>query len=845
LRYESGAARFLEQPAAAVAGGSPNRPDMLNRQLGPYTIIAPLGAGGMGEVYRARDNRLDRDVAIKTLAAHVTADPERRARFAREARTLATLNHPHIGAIYGLEEADDVTALVLELVEGPTLADRLARGPLPIADAFTIGGQIAAALGAAHEKGIVHRDLKPANIVLQGSANAPGVPSGDVRAKVLDFGLAKTMAIGLDGDLTQRPAGSLDGTAEGLILGTPAYMSPEQTRGHAVDKRADIWAFGCVLYEMLTGRRAFEGETISDTFVSILEREPDWAALPADTPASIHTLLQRCLRKDPQKRLHDITDARLEIDERDSAATRATPGVQVLVRRRFFAGTIAAVLLAVIVGAAWWWLGPAAGGRPPRQGDVPSLAVLPFATIGAGEQYFADGVTEAVTTELGRVSGLRVIASNSTFNFRGKESIRDIGRELGVGLIVQGSVQRAAGSVALDVRLVDTRDDTALWSDRFSRELTNVLAVQEDIASQIAGAIAKRFGSTITAKSPARATTNPDAYDAYLRGVWHLKGRMLATARRTRLIAAIEDLERAVSMDRDFALARAALASAYTQRAFYEATDPAFEQKAFVEIERALAITPDLAEAYLARAQLTWNLRNRFPHKAAVDDLRRALSINPNLADAYVELGKIYHHVGLTDKAVEATAQAQRLDPSQRDAAARGWRSLIDAGRLPEVLNEVERSDTRYGPALYTRADALLALKRPEESLRLLMPATLTEGVDLEADLGAKALLGVVYATLGRQQDAERTIAAVAPRAENPTGLSHMHHAQFHIGSTLALLGRHDDAVRWLAKAVDEGYPSYPRFSTDESLAPLKGHAAFDALLERLKQDWDRWQKTL
>jgi TolB-like protein/Tfp pilus assembly protein PilF len=818
---------------------------MIGRQLGPYTIIAPLGAGGMGEVYRARDNRLDRDVAIKTLAAHVTADPERRSRFAREARTLATLNHPHIGAIYGLEEADGVTALVLELVEGPTLADRLARGPLPIADAFTIGGQIAAALGAAHEKGIVHRDLKPANIVLQGSANASGVPSGDVRAKVLDFGLAKTMAVGLDGDLTQRPAGSLDGTAEGLILGTPAYMSPEQTRGHAVDKRADIWAFGCVLYEMLTGRRAFEGDTISDTFVSILEREPDWAALPADTPASIHTLLQRCLRKDPQKRLHDITDARLEIDERDSASTRSTPGVQVPVRRRFFAGTIAAVLLAVIVGAAWWWLSPAAGGRPPPQGDVPSLAVLPFATIGAGEQYFADGVTEAVTTELGRVSGLRVIASNSTFNFRGKESTRDIGLKLGVGLIVQGSVQRAAGNVALDVRLVDTRDDTALWSDRFSRELTNVLAVQEDIASQIAGAIAKRFGSTITARSPARATTNPDAYDAYLRGVWHLKGRASAMTRGTRLTAAIEELERAVSMDRDFALARAALASAYTQRFFYETTDPAFEQKAFVQIERALAIKPDLAEAYLARAQLTWNLRNRFPHKAAVDDLRRALSINPNLADAYVELGKIYYHVGLTDKAVEANAQAQRLDPAEKAAAARGWRSLTDAGRLPEILNEIERSGTQYGSAVYTRADALLAVKRPQESLRLLIPATLAEGVDLETDLGAKALLGAVYATLGRWEDAERTIAAVAPRAENPMGLSHMHHAQFHIGSTLALLGRPDDAVRWLAKAVEEGYPSYPRFSTDESLASLKGHAAFDALLERLRKDWDRWQKTL
>ena len=274
---------FLETPAAAVVAGASIGIPMLNRQIGSYTIVAPLGAGGMGEVYRARDSKLGRDVAIKILPSHFTSDPERRARFAREARLLATLNHPHIGAIYGLEETDGLTALVLELVEGPTLAERLERGPLAIADALAIARQIAEALDAAHEKGIVHRDLKPGNIVLQSSANAAGVPSSETRAKVLDFGLAKTMAVGLEGDLTQRPPGSLDGTEEGRILGTPAYMSPEQARGQAVDKRTDIWAFGCVLFEMLTGRRAFDGATISDTFVSILEREPHWDALPAET----------------------------------------------------------------------------------------------------------------------------------------------------------------------------------------------------------------------------------------------------------------------------------------------------------------------------------------------------------------------------------------------------------------------------------------------------------------------------------------------------------------------------------------------------------------------------------
>ena len=318
LANDSAAAPFLETPAfEMVAGGlaDAGRTQMIGRELGPYTILAPLGAGNMGEVYRARDSKLGRDVAIKILPSHFTDDPERRVRFAREARLLATLNHPNIGAIYGLEEADGVTALVLELVEGPTLADRLARGPLPIAEALAIARQIAEALDAAHEKAIVHRDLKPANIVLQSSANASGVPSGDVRAKVLDFGLAKTMAVGLDGDLTQRPPGSLDGTEKGRILGTPAYMSPEQARGQAVDKRTDIWAFGCVLYEMLAGRRAFDGDTVTDTLVRVLEREPDWAGLPPAIPEPVRRLLRRCLEKDPGRRVRDIGDARADLDD--------------------------------------------------------------------------------------------------------------------------------------------------------------------------------------------------------------------------------------------------------------------------------------------------------------------------------------------------------------------------------------------------------------------------------------------------------------------------------------------------------------------------------------------------
>ena len=280
----------------------------------------------MGEVYRAKDPKLGREVAIKVLPAALVSDPERVARFEREARVLASLSHPHIGAIYGFEHSGDVRGLVLELIEGPTLADRLKSGPLPVAEALNVARQIAEALDAAHEKGIVHRDLKPANIKI--------TPAGVV--KVLDFGLAKVDDDGAAPDLSQSPTMTVGGTREGVILGTAAYMSPEQARGKPVDKRADIWSFGCVLFEMLTGRVAFAGDTISDTIAAILEREPDWTALPDALPLAVtRRLLQRCLDKDPRQRLRDIGDARLELEHALAVAlAERVPGAIIAARRR-------------------------------------------------------------------------------------------------------------------------------------------------------------------------------------------------------------------------------------------------------------------------------------------------------------------------------------------------------------------------------------------------------------------------------------------------------------------------------------------------------------------------------
>jgi Tol biopolymer transport system component len=322
-------------------------------RLGVYEVTAPIGEGGMGQVYRAHDTKLNRDVALKLLPDAFAGDPDRLARFTREAQTLASLNHPHIAAIYGIEESDGIRALVMELVEGEDLSQHIARGAIPLAEALPIATQITEALEAAHEQGIIHRDLKPANVKVR----------GDGTVKVLDFGLAKALEPtgAASSNVSQSPTITTPAmTQAGMILGTAAYMSPEQAKGRAADKRSDVWAFGVVLYEMLTGQRAFKGEDVSDTLAFILTREPDWAMLPADTPPLIRRLLRRCLQKDRRRRLADAADARLEIEEAstvpaaaDGAATPLEAAPRPLWRSAVPVVITAVVVFALTAGAMW------------------------------------------------------------------------------------------------------------------------------------------------------------------------------------------------------------------------------------------------------------------------------------------------------------------------------------------------------------------------------------------------------------------------------------------------------------------------------------------------------------
>jgi hypothetical protein len=388
---------FLETPAALLLEEPRVREDLSGRVMNSYRLVSHLGAGGMGEVYLARDTRLHRDVALKVLPDALAADADQIARFKREAQLLASLNHPHIGSIYGFEESEGTHALVLELVEGPTLADRIAHSPLPLDEALPIARQIVEALEAAHEHGVVHRDLKPANIKLR--------PDGTV--KVLDFGLAKALERGASAAVSlSMPATPMrpDATGIGVILGTPSYMSPEQARGKFVDKRSDIWAFGCVLYEMLSGRRPFEGEDATEVIVHIIEREPDLDLLPASTPASVRRLLRRCLEKDRLKRLPDIGVARIEIDDAlaapaavDSSTMAAAPSGARVGPTWIVA---AALIIASIVATLAYTRFPSTESRPLVRASIPLAERLEIGNLQPTFAISPDG-TRVVYQTLG------------------------------------------------------------------------------------------------------------------------------------------------------------------------------------------------------------------------------------------------------------------------------------------------------------------------------------------------------------------------------------------------------------------------------------------------------------
>ena len=601
--------------------------------LGPYQVTAKIGEGGMGEVYRARDTKLDRDVALKVLPQAFTDDPDRLARFEREAKVLASLNHPKIGSIYGLEEAEGQKALVLELVEGPTLAERITQGPIPVDEALPIAKQIAEALEAAHEQGIIHRDLKPANIKL--------TPKG--RVKVLDFGLARSQGrqIGSD-DETQVSALTQAMTAPGTVVGTPAYMSPEQVRGQPLDRRTDVWAFGCVLYELLTAERAFRGATVPDTLATVLQRQPAWRDMPETVPRQVTNLLRKCLEKIPADRWTGFAEVFEEL-------TRPVTSASV----------------------------PARGSGA----KIGGLVVLPLRNLSGDpdQEFFADGMTEALTWELAKLQSLRVISRTSAMRFKTSErSLPEIAEELNVDAVVEGSVVRSGDRVLIRAQLVDASTDTTQWREGYDRPLKDVLALQ----SEIALAIAREIDVVVTPEEQRRLAqtrvVDPAAYDAYLKGQFHW-----AKFTPPDLELALEYFEQAAR--REPALGHAGIALVWGARRQMGLAEPHESGRLAKEAaEKALAADETLAETHYAvaisGAWIDWDWER------AESGLRRALEIRPGFAEAHAYLSHLLICVNRPDEALAEMNKALEIDPNNKLFRSLSGIVLVAARRFDEAI---------------------------------------------------------------------------------------------------------------------------------------------------------------
>jgi len=630
-------------------------------QLGPYEILAPLGAGGMGEVYRARDPRLDRDVAIKVLPAKVADDFERLKRFAQEARAAGALNHPNILAVHDIGTHDGLPYVVTELLEGQTLRKRMGGAALPVRKAVEYGVQISRGLAAAHEKGIVHRDLKPENLFV--------TKHGLV--KILDFGLAKVLQPELrfrDGEDTPTRGPT---TEAGRIMGTVGYMSPEQVRARSVDQLSDVFSLGTVLYEMLSGHRPFRGETPADTMTAILTKDPlEPSARDRSIPKALERIVFRCLEKLPEDRFQSARDLAFNL-EAVSGATGAPRG-----RHRWTlaaAGVVAALALTVAYLRPWPEARPSFEVQPALSEstrDRKMLVVLPFENLGPAEDaYFAAGITEEITSRVARVSGLGVTSRTTATQYdRAGKTMREIGEDLQVGFVLEGTVRwdhraEGAGRVRITPQLIRVADDTHLWAESYDRALGDVFAIQSGIAQ----AVVSQLGATLLPDErqalEARPTENMEAYQAYLMGL----AQQTHLSRTPESIdVAVRMFERAVAHDPSFVEAYAQLARnhLWTYWLGWDGT-PERLTKARQAVDRALELAPDSPEAHFALGvYYYWALRD---YEGALAEFATAGRVRPNDADIALLVHAVLRRQGRWEEAVATLERALAFDPQNPD----------------------------------------------------------------------------------------------------------------------------------------------------------------------------------
>ncbi|HEX9160855.1 MAG TPA: protein kinase [Thermoanaerobaculia bacterium] len=755
--------------------------------LGRYEILAPISAGGMGEVYRARDTKVGRIVALKLISPQLASDAEFRLRFEREVKAISALNHPHICAVY--DAGPDY--LVMEYCEGKTLATRLAVGPFRIDQVIEYAIQIADALGTAHRAGIIHRDLKPSNIMITRSG-----------VKLLDFGLATQRTESHPGQATQQVI------ERGEILGTVQYMAPETLTGSEADSQSDIFALGLVLYEMTTGKPAFTGKSKAALIAAILEHEPTpVSGLQPEVPPAFERLIQMCLTKDPAERIQTAHDVALQlrwIAERDEPSSART--IKSRWKVQWLSAVLAFVVVALITIFAFNFADlrervlAASGSR-----TITSLAVLPVMNYSGdpSQEFFADGMTAGLIADLAQISALRVISRSSIMHYKGtKETLPQIARELGgVDGIVEASMIRSGNRVQITAEMVDAREDRAVWAKTYERDVSDVLTLQSVLARAIAREIQVHLTPQEREQLDRARRIDPEAYETTVKANAILEHAM----REDQFAHAIELFQESVDRDPTYAPAWAGLAeslSALAGQGFEYVAPDVVRDKAIASAEKALALDPELAEAHTARAVIAWY--SEWDLEKAQQHFERALELRPGYAVAHRLYGQLLGGpLQYTNKARQHFDRARELDPLSpwNDIDIVGW--WLFQGHPQKAIEEGARARERnptlfvipwlMGAARLNLGQPTLAVADFEAAVKLLSPAR---------PVSAVSPLGLAYGLAGRHAEALKIIAEMEKASKD------RYVSPFYLAVACSGVGQMDKAFALLDRALEEQTPN-------------------------------------
>jgi eukaryotic-like serine/threonine-protein kinase len=774
-------------------------------RLGPYEILAPIGAGGMGEVYRARDSRLGREVAVKVLPEQLADDAQALARFEREAKAVAALSHPNILVLFDVGEHDGIRYAVTELLGGETLRDRLSRSPLSWRKTIELGVALAEGLAAAHGKEIIHRDIKPANIFL----------TADGHVKILDFGLARWQETKSPQDETV----TLDETQAGAVLGTVGYMSPEQVRGEKAGAPSDIFSLGCVLYEAVTGRRAFPGKSAGDTMAAILKDDPPAIADSGkQAPAELERVIDRCLAKNPAQRFHSAHDLAFAL-----RSLLSTTGEQKSVahpqsvRRRAVLSVAAIVVILMAAAGLFYW-------RSHTAQSIDSLAVLPFVNMGGSPDtdYLSDGITDSLIDSLSQLPNLKVMSHSAVFRYKSKEAdARTAGRELGVRAVLTGRITQHGDNLSVSTELMNVDDNSHLWGEQYNRKLVDALAVQNEIATQIADKLRLRLSSAQVTHMAARQTANPEAYQLYL------KGRYFAGQfSQDGLNKGMDYFRQAIALDPTYALAYDGIS--YYYQLVEDLLMPASEAmpKAEEAARKALELDDSLVDTHVQMAS-NYTFYN-YDWPAAEREFQRAISLNPNYAPAHEYYGWYLISVGRTDQAIQEGQRAVELDPLSTEIhSILGW-VLYFAHRYDQAAAELHKClelDPNYWIGYYQLGQVYAQQGRFDEA----MASQRKSAEILPSASWPLAEIARDYALAGKSEDARKTLRDLLARAQL------IDVPAYRIATVYAALGDKEQAFARLEQAYAQRAFFLDFVKVDPELDSLHSDPRFQDLLGRMK----------